>query len=340
MLRRAPEDFEVEEIPLESPAGDGPHTLVQVRKRDRTTEGVARDLAQAAEVPAAEVGFAGRKDRWAVTTQWFSVPHLEPRQALELEIEGTEVLAAELHRRKIRPGDLRENRFRLVLHRVGQALAEQAEHRLEEFERGGFPNRFGAQRFGRYGDNAERGAALLRGERTRLDRRAARFLVSALQSAVFNRVLDLRAIGVDALRTGDVAVRHSSETFVRVGGEESRGEELRSAMESFEISPTGPLFGPKMWLARGETLAEEEQAMAELDLPTFAELRVPRWLKLPGARRSLRARLRGASFTRIGDESVGLEFALDPGCYATIVVEELFAGSEVEDGAHSGLARS
>ena len=78
-LRSQPEDFRVDEIPLYAPSGEGGHTFVRVEKRLRTTEEVARELARAAGVRAAEIGYAGRKDRVAVTTQWFSVPGLDAR---------------------------------------------------------------------------------------------------------------------------------------------------------------------------------------------------------------------------------------------------------------------
>ena len=70
----------------------------------------------------------------------------------------------------------------------------------------GVPNRFGAQRFGAGGDNAAVGLALLRGERRERDKRRRRLLLSALQSAVFNRALELRAAsgGLAEVRGGDV----------------------------------------------------------------------------------------------------------------------------------------
>ncbi len=77
-LRSVPEDFRVEEIPLYCPTGEGDHTFVCVEKRLRTTEDVARALARIAGARARDVGYAGRKDRDAVATQWFSVPGLDP----------------------------------------------------------------------------------------------------------------------------------------------------------------------------------------------------------------------------------------------------------------------
>ena len=86
MIRFAsPEDFRVDEIPLYPVASHGDHTFVRVEKRLRTTDEVARDLARAAGVSPRDVGYAGRKDRRAVTTQWLSVPGIEPDRARALE---------------------------------------------------------------------------------------------------------------------------------------------------------------------------------------------------------------------------------------------------------------
>src|SRR5262245_50015881 len=77
-LRAEPEDFLVEEDLGFAPSGAGSHVLLKVRKRNANTEWVARELARAAGCRQHDVGFAGLKDRHAVTTQWFSVPL--PRQ--------------------------------------------------------------------------------------------------------------------------------------------------------------------------------------------------------------------------------------------------------------------
>ena len=73
-IRVAPEDFAVDEELGFSPQGSGSHALLRVRKRGANTEFVARQIAGAAGVRAMDVGFAGLKDRHAVTTQWFTVP--------------------------------------------------------------------------------------------------------------------------------------------------------------------------------------------------------------------------------------------------------------------------
>src|SRR3954451_17014883 len=70
----APEDFVVDEVPLYAASGQGEHWYVRVRKREATTIELREVLAVAAGIAAGDVGYAGMKDKHAVTTQWLSVP--------------------------------------------------------------------------------------------------------------------------------------------------------------------------------------------------------------------------------------------------------------------------
>ena len=73
MIRREPEDFVVDEMLGFEPEGTGNHALLVVEKRGANTEWVARGLARFAKVPQVAVGFAGLKDRHAITRQHFTV---------------------------------------------------------------------------------------------------------------------------------------------------------------------------------------------------------------------------------------------------------------------------
>lgn len=325
-IRSSAEDFVVEEVPLYTPCGDGEHTYLWIEKRLRTTEEVARELEKVAGVHSRDVGYAGRKDRGAVTRQWFSVRGLGVDGAENLELRGARVLHAELHRNKLRTGHLKENRFELVVRDVDASLLAAAQLRLKEFEQSGLPNRFGKQRFGRDGENAMRALALLRGEsprgerRGRSERRDQRFLLSALQSAVFNDFLAERALGVSEIEVGDVAMLHESGGMFVV---EDLEEELPRA-QRFEISPTGPLFGTRMMGAEG-AVGERERALIERwGIPGGEKLVAPRGIRLRGARRPLRVRLGAPQLSSVGPRVVRLEVALPPGSYATVLLEELF----------------
>jgi tRNA pseudouridine13 synthase len=319
----APEDFVVDELPLYPATGSGGHTFVRIEKRDVTTEEVARALARAAGVTPRDVGYAGRKDRRAVARQWLSVPGLEPARALALDLPGARVLEATPHPHKLRTGHLRGNAFALTLRGVAPETLARAEARLHGFAARGFPNRFGMQRFGRDGENAARGAALLAGRLRERDRRAARFLVSALQAAVFNEALARRVLPLDALEVGDVAVVHASGGLFEV--EDLAREAPRAA--AFEISATGPIFGARARMPAGAPLERERAALLAFGIDADAAPRPPRGLRLDGARRALRARPEAASLESTTAPAV-LRVTLPPGSYATVLVDELLDDSQ------------
>ena len=319
-----PEDFVVDEIPLYEPSGEGEHTFVHVRKRLRNTEEVARALARAAGAKSRDVGYAGRKDRVAVTSQWFSVPGLDPSAALALKVPGVEILDAVPHPHKLRTGQLRGNRFAIRVRDVAPGDRERAAAALEAIVGDGLPNRFGGQRFGRDGDNAKQALAILGGGARPRDRRQVRFLLSALQSAVFNDVLAERRGGstsIDRLELGDIAWIHASRGQFLV--EDPQREAPRAA--AFEISPTGPIFGTKMALPGAAVAAREDEILKAWALDVRA-LKLPPGIRLRGARRPLRVRLEDAR-AEITDDGLWLYFALPAGSYATVLLEEIFGVS-------------
>ena len=318
-VRVEPEDFFVEELPLYPAAGPGEHTFVHIEKRLRSTEDVARDLARAAGARPRDVGYAGRKDRVAVTRQWFSVPGLDPTRASQLELEGARVLAAQRHPHKLRTGQLRGNRFELRLRDVDEERRAGLQEALAELCREGLPNRFGPQRFGRRGDNADRGRDLLLRQRRVADRRQARFLVSALQAAVFNDVLRRRPRPLSRLWSGDVVCLHESGGLFRV--EDRDREQIRS--DAFEISATGPILGARGLSPSGAPARAERESLAAFGLDPDDLPAPPRGVRMRGARRALRVRPDSCRIRPGVGGSLHLAFTLPPGSYASVLLEEL-----------------
>ncbi|HBZ71625.1 MAG TPA: tRNA pseudouridine(13) synthase TruD [Deltaproteobacteria bacterium] len=329
-LRASPEDFRVEEIPLYAPSGAGEHTFVCVEKRGRTTEDVAALFSKIAGVARRDVGYAGRKDRDAVATQWFSVPRLAPERALALALEGVRVLEAIPHRHKLRTGQLAGNRFEIVVRELDPGAAARCAEGLARLCERGMPNRFGPQRFGRDGGNAEQGLSVLRGLLPRMDRRKARFLVSALQAAVFNEALRMREAPLSSVARGEIAVVHGSGGLFRV--EDAAREQPRA--EAFEISATGPIFGGRALEPEGSALERERAALAAVGIDPARPLCPPRGIELRGARRPLRVRPEAASLESLPG-ALRLRFTLPPGSFATVLIEDLF-GAEVALGPSPG----
>lgn len=331
-IRVLPEDFVVEERLLYPLDGTGPHAYLEIEKRLCNTDDVARSLARFLGVARREVGYAGRKDRVAVTRQWFSAPWERAQRLDPWTHPGARVVSRGRHSEKLRVGQLRGNRFRLKVRDVDEATGRRAAASLEALSRSGLPNRFGRQRFGRDGKNAERGARILAAGRIKGRRGHAWLMLSALQSAVFNRVLELREASLDTLLPGDVAFDHATGEAFLVGEPPDQAR-----LENFELSPTGPIFGTKMLWPRGETVEIEKRAMAEFGLSDPRRLDLPRGLRLFGDRRPLRVRPKGIRSAWHEDE-MSLEFELPAGSYATVVLEELFPAG-IEEGPDPGSGR-
>jgi tRNA pseudouridine13 synthase len=317
VLRVQPEDFRVEELPLVEPAGDGTHLWLELRKRNANTSWVAGELARAAGIPPRDVGYAGMKDRRAVTTQWFSL-NLQQAPAPDpasWHIPDVEILQASRHPRKLQRGALRGNRFRIVVRDLRgdrDALAE----RLQVLRERGLPNYFGEQRFGHGGRNVARAADWLeRGGRIRRSERS--ILISAMRSFLFNQVLATRVRqgGWDRLLDGEVAQLDGRRSLFSC---RLPDPELERRCAAGAIHPTGPLPG------RGGLPSERAAAAAE----TAALDGYAAWIAaLEGvgaeaARRSLRVIAADLSWA-FGDDGLLLEFSLPPGAYATALLREL-----------------
>ncbi|KAB7627968.1 tRNA pseudouridine(13) synthase TruD [Alkalilimnicola sp. S0819] len=322
LLRASPEDFRVfEELPF-SPTGAGEHLMLRVRKRGWNTDAVAGLLAQRFGVGRQAVSYAGLKDRWAVTEQWFSVHLPGTEAALPALDEGVEILQAARHDRKLRRGALSGNRFSLRLRAVESAAAPLSA-RLGLIARLGVPNYFGEQRFGRSGDNVSRARALLAGEFRTRNRNLRGILYSAARSELFNRVLAARLAqrSWDRPLEGDVMMLDGrSACFSGEPGDTA----LARRMALMDIHPTGPLPGKGGLEPVGAAGELEQQVLADEAELIAGLVRAG----LDGARRALRLRVGGLRWHFPAPDQLQLDFSLPAGAYATAVVRELCAAYE------------
>ncbi len=319
-LKESPEDFVVDEVPLYEPEGDGQHVYLHVEKRDRNTEDVV-DWLRAEGF--SEIGVAGRKDRRAVTRQYISVERQRWNEEVAARApEGVRILSAVPHRNKLRTGHLRGNRFTITVRgaRVDDDMVEKILARIGKM---GLPNYFGAQRFGKFGDNAEQGLRIMRNQR-RAGKNKARFLVSALQSELFNRVLAARMAG-ETWRTvisGDVLKKVQTGGLFRT--EDSLVDQPR--VEAREVVPAGPLFGRDMPAAADDALAIEQAVLAEAGIEP--DLWATSRFHTSGSRRALVVYPEDLRVDSGNEDSFTLSFFLPKGSYATVLLREIMGSSE------------
>lgn len=319
-VRRVPEDFIVREWLGFEPEGDGPHWLLTVRKRDANTQWVARELARIAGVHPREVGYAGLKDRYAVTEQSFTVP-VTTTEWNGVAGQGFEIIRAVRHRRKLKIGALKANEFALRLRDVAGDNAALAA-RLQVIATDGVPNYFGPQRFGRDANNLR---SALRWFGTGVkpeDRQQQSFALSAARSALFNRVVARRIEleGWNRLLPGDVANLDGSNSIFDVP--EADDTLIRRCAE-LDIHPTAPLWGRGELRSRG-AVAEMEQGVAHTLTTVASGLETA---GLEQERRATRMRVQSLEWQWDGRD-LSLQFRLSRGAFATSVLRELVGKAE------------
>ncbi len=309
----------VEEVLGFEPAGEGGHMWLWVRKRNANTEWCARRIAALAGARPVDVGFAGLKDRHALTTQWFSVDlrgRGEPDWSA-LAGEGIEVLRATRGQRKLRRGVAAGNRFVLRLDSTARDTAA-IEDRVREVAARGVPNYFGAQRFGREGGNLVHARALLLARRRERDRHRRGLYLSAARSLLFNQVLARRVAAGDwdRLLPGEVVMLDGSRSIFAVSTPDST---LVARAAALDVHPTGPLWGDDLVRPAAAAAAHELGALEGFE-PWCAGLERAR---VRGARRALRVAVRKLDWEPLG-EGLQIRFDLPAGAYATVVLRELF----------------
>ena len=319
-LKASPEDFRVDERPAYLPSGAGPHLYLQVEKRGRTTRDVLRHLARALGVPDRDAGYAGLKDRDAVTTQWLSFPVARDPDPASLEGDGLRVLAASRHQNKLRPGHVRGNAFAVAVRGGDLGRARACAAALAE---AGLPNYFGPQRFGQGGENAALGKALLRPDpppearRAGRDRFLRRFAISAYQALLFNRWLAERL--ADGLFAAALAGDHLKK--LDTGGlflcEDPAVDGPR--VLRFEVSPAGPMFGHRL-RPSGGLAGEREARLLAAEGMTAADFARGAG-EAEGTRRAARLPVHPA-LEPLPDGYLA-RFELPAGSYATVVLREL-----------------
>jgi len=317
-IRATPEDFVVDEELGFAPQGSGSHALLRVRKRGANTDFVARQIAQAAGVRPMDVGFAGLKDRHAVTTQWFTVP-LGKRTAASWDGatgDDWQVLEAHAHHRKLPRGALDANRFTLRL-RDFDGDRDALAARLAAIAAHGIPNYFGPQRFGRQLSNLMPYVRASAGDRPR---RLDDYALSAGRSLIFNAVLARRVVDGtwNTLRDGDLANLDARGSVFAVEAVDAAFLE-RVALQ--DLHPTGPMWGsePANLAPVGDVQALESEIAAGFAPVCEGLARV----RMAPSRRALRLAVRELRWEFEPDGAVRLELLLRAGGYATTLLREL-----------------
>jgi tRNA pseudouridine13 synthase len=319
-IRFLPEYFQVNEVlPFEAD-GSGGHAWLNIQKQNINTDWLANELAKFAGVPQVAIGYAGLKDRHAVTKQWFSVNlegHQEPDWS-KFEHDDIQIIKITRHGKKLKRGVLAGNKFKLRLTNVQgeQSLWESA---FKQIQQQGVPNYFAEQRFGHQGQNLNRVDHWFSTGKAPRKRNQKSIYLSAARSWLLNLVLAerIRRGNWNQLLLGDVMLLSGTKASSFIVDDVD--DVLQARLNSMDIHPTGPLWGRGTQQVHSDSLELEQRVLSEWqDWQQGLEK-----ARLNQERRALRLFPGDFNWQYLDNSQIELEFFLPAGSYATAVMREL-----------------
>lgn len=191
-FRQNARDFVVDEVPLYDFSGEGEHLVLHMRKKNLATWDALSIIANHLGINAREIGYAGLKDKNALTKQYISILKKHEEKLESFSHDQIKFLSRTYHNNKIRLGHLKGNRFFIRIKKVNPTAAKKLSQALRTIKKEGMPNFFGYQRFGTDGDNYKIGEEILQGKKKERNVKLKRLYINAYQSHLFNLWLSRR----------------------------------------------------------------------------------------------------------------------------------------------------
>jgi tRNA pseudouridine13 synthase len=326
IFKQQADDFVVTEKLSFEPSGEGEHIFLWVEKQNLNTAFVAEYIAKFAGLPLRDVTYAGRKDKFAKTYQWFGL-YIANKKAPDwskFDLAGAKIIKVTRNDRKLRTGALIGNHFTVVLRGTKGLCAGLLESRVAKLSQNGVPNYYGPQRFGnlRIDDptalpgNLSLAQKMLAGEEIR-NRNKRSMAISALRSWLFNEFIHerIQALEYAKLYEGDVMQLAGSNSFFLC---ENIDETIKKRIDEKDISITCPLWG-KGFLHSTNEVFKFEQSISKKHNHVCELLAA---LGLKQERRAMILFPQNITFSMMAD-SITLSFELPSGCFATSVLREI-----------------
>ncbi|WP_395345153.1 tRNA pseudouridine(13) synthase TruD [Ningiella sp. W23] len=342
-LKASAEDFKVEEILGFELSREGEHHFLWVEKVDTNTAFVAEQLAKFSGIPLRDIGYAGRKDKFARTAQYFSVyqgkhsaPHWDAFSHPNISI-----IHHHRHNKKLRLGALQGNRFSLKLRNLENFSIEEFHTRIKAIQENGVPNYYGQQRFGQmktssgevFNGNLHLGFRLAAGEHIK-NRNKRSMAISALRSFLFNAAVSARIksnLHQTILLDDALMLSGSNSYFLATKDEDF--DQLRQRLLQRDILLTAPLTGDDTVKKLYAKLAKDKKCKPQsgnraVDFEhqsLFEYMPILESLAKLGLKEERRSILMYPSDLEwaVDSNTLSISFVLPSGSFATSVVREL-----------------
>jgi len=324
------EDFKVAEcLPFEL-SGDGQHVYLRIRKTDLNTTDVARMLQRFCHIKSRAIGYAGLKDKRAVSEQWFSVDLADCAESPDWSQwphPQAQILDIQRHRKRLKIGWVKSNRFDIVL-RQPKGDRKDWQARLDLIASNALPNYFGEQRFGRDFANIAKSVEMLLSydasvKQKNLVAGKRGFHYSVIRSFLFNEILSSRVAAGNWQQAlaGEILILDGSQSFFQAQADD---QDIDGRIRQFDIHPSAALPGREK--ARGDKAFRQDQAQhweQQLLRPYREWIDALAEQGVEAARRQLRIKAQHFEWRWLDSEDLNISFELPSGVYATSVLREL-----------------
>lgn len=303
-IKEQPEDFVVKEITTVIPGEDGSFAYFLLKKRNKNTLDVVHQLARALKIPAKNIGYAGIKDKVAVTEQVCSIKGVKKELIESIIVDGVELTYLGRGETPVRIGELEGNHFTIIVRDIKEKPAPKKQ----------FVNYFGEQRFG--GQNADIGKAIVKGDfkqATELiateDTPVGEKVRDALEKNPNNHIGALKTVAFTTLRL----YIHAYQSLIW------NKAAKQVAAEGMNKKIPLPGFGSEEDPHINTILSEEGITLRDFIIQQFPDL------SAEGAERDLLIDVNDLEISDLENNAVTVEFTLPKGSYATEFIKQLFS---------------
>ncbi|WP_367605767.1 tRNA pseudouridine(13) synthase TruD [Legionella sp. W05-934-2] len=318
-IKQSPEDFRVEELSNIEFSDSGEHLYLQVEKTNLTTEQCSQSLARIIKKPANVVSYAGLKDKFGITTQWFSIhcPGEDVSPLIPDQHDGWRILQRRRHHKKLKIGWLKGNRFQLIVRDVTRT--DMLDDQLKHIQQQGLPNYFGPQRFGNQGNNIYQAWQWFNGHKKVKNPFMKGMLLSAVRGYLFNQQLSLRVQQQNWQKAipGDV-LQLSGTHSVFVADKITPDIQLR--IYEHDLSPCGQLVGKERIMSNQEAYQIMQDALNPYQ--AFVDALIEK--NVSAAWRAFILKPVAFEWEWLAENQIKLNFELPAGAYATTILTEVF----------------
>ena len=360
-IKEKAEHFQVEEV-VDDVFKGKKCIIFKIKKKGLETEEAIDKIAKALKIAREKIGFAGNKDKEAVATQYVSI-ELKGNEDVKEKMENIKIRDVDVefvgYGKRIKLGMLKGNRFKILVKVDDVEYAkEKLKNILREIdEKGGFPNYYGEQRFGREAINVTIGKLLLNKnfeetfeylKHTRygktlehsyekykdyeraifsLPYTAFGMFVRAYQSYLFNKVLSRRieyGLPLNEALEGDIVCKVKDGFPIRNRFFEVTKKniaDVNKKLEEGKLMVSGAIFGINAKIAKGAMGKIEREVLEEENI-CIEKFNLKK--KEYGGRRELLMKPLEFDYeVNKKEKGILFKFFLPKGCFATSLLREI-----------------